>query len=295
MMTGPFKRIGLFAKPAGSDIAETLQQLITFLQSRQIEVVAEESCKQILSKSKVKLLPDDQIGQNADLVIVVGGDGSLLKAARAIVDNLIPIIGINRGNLGFLADVNPHDFETTIGQILDGEFHSEYRTMLHATIIKEKKLISKHLALNDVVLHHGDIARLIEFEVFIDGQFVLDQRSDGIITATPTGSTAYALSGGGPIIYPTLDVLCMVPMFPHTLSARPLVINKQSKIKLVVAQHNKTDAKVSCDGQTHMTLTAGDELHIQAHNNSLHLLHPKSYNYYNILREKLGWNLKFSK
>jgi NAD+ kinase len=290
-----FTRIGIFSKPNLNAIGTTLQQLINFLQQRKHSVIIEDHCQDKIMNSGIKFLPSDQIGKNCDLVIVVGGDGSMLKAARAIVDDMIPVIGINRGNLGFLADVDPSNLETTLTEILDGAYISEHRTVLNAKILKNKQVVSEHLALNDVVLHHGDIARLIEFEVYIDDQFVLDQRSDGIITCTPTGSTAYALSGGGPIVYPTLDVLCIVPMFPHTLSARPVVIDKDSKIRLVVADQNKVDAKISCDGQTHMSLTSGDELHIQAHHHTLHLLHPKDYNYYNVLREKLGWNLKFNK
>lgn len=294
-MTTTFDRIGVFSKPAGNKVPDTLQHLLEFLSKRNHKVIVEESSRNLVSQPNVEFMSSDIIGANCDLIVVIGGDGSLLKAARAIVDNKIPVIGINRGSLGFLADINPADLETTLTKILDGEYYSEYRTMLHASIIKENKVVSQHLALNDVVLHHGDIARLIEFEVYIDSQFVLDQRSDGIITATPTGSTAYALSGGGPIIYPSLDVLCMVPMFPHTFSARPIVINKNSKIRLVVSKQNIVDAKVSCDGQTHMTLAAGDELHIQANQNALHLLHPKDYNYFTTLREKLGWNINFKK
>lgn len=272
-MAGQFTRIGIFSKPHGQDIAETVQHLQSFLKNRKHEVVKD-------------------IGTDCDLVIVVGGDGSMLKAARSIVDYNIPIIGINRGNLGFLADINPQFLEQTLEPILQGEYQEELRTMLHATVIKDQKLQSEHLALNDVVLHHGDIARLIEFQVYIDDQFVLDQRSDGLITATPTGSTAYALSGGGPIIYPTLDVLSLVSMFPHTLSARPIVVNKNSTIRLVVTQRNDIAAKFSCDGQSHMSLNSGDEILIKAHVNNLRLLHPKGYSYYKVLQEKLGWNLK---
>lgn len=290
-MTGPFPRIGLFSKPTGADIGETLQHLAKFLQHRQHTVFVEEDSAQILVNQSFTFLASNKIGQECDLIIVIGGDGSLLKAARAIANDQIPIIGINRGNLGFLADVNPHALEETLTPILNGEYIEEQRTMLHATIMHKKQAVSSHIALNDIALHHGDIARLIEFEIYIDDQFVVDQRADGLITATPTGSTAYALSGGGPIIYPTLDVLVMVPMFPHTLSSRPIVIKKDSVIKLVISDNNKNAAKISCDGQTHTTLHAGDEIHIRANPNDLRLLHPKNYNYYTILREKLGWNI----
>lgn len=294
-MTGQFKRIGLFSKPVGDDIAETLNHVANFLQRRKHQICIDETSATLLTTPGVSIVPSAKFAQQCDLAIVIGGDGSMLKAARAITDAKIPIIGINRGKLGFLADVNPNQLEETLSAILDGQYQEEQRMMLQATIIKNQKIVSKHLALNDVVLHHGDIARLIEFEVFVDDQFVIDQRSDGLITASPTGSTAYALSGGGPIVYPTLDVITLVPMFAHTLSARPIVINKNSKIKLLISPLNKIYANLSCDGQTHMTLNAGDEVHIQAHTNSLRLLHPKNYSYFNVLREKLGWNLKFNK
>jgi NAD+ kinase len=294
-MTGLFPRIGLFSKSTGENIGEALNHVADFLSQRNHQLLIEESSASLLTVAKATAYPSDKIGQHCDLVIVIGGDGSLLKAARAIVNNKIPIIGINRGNLGFLADVNPQNIEATLSKILDGKYYSEDRTMLTAAIVRDKNPISEHLALNDVVLHHGDIARLIEFEIYIDNQFVVDHRSDGLIVSTPTGSTAYALSGGGPIIYPTLDVLSLVPMFPHTLSARPIVISKNSVIRLVITPSNRIDIKISCDGQTHMSLSANDEIHIRAHNNSLRLLHPQEYNYFDLLREKLGWNIKLTK
>lgn len=294
-MTGPFARVGIFSKPAGEDIAETLQQLTNFLLKRGHKVIIEESSTLNSLKQNIAIAAAHKIGHECDLVIVIGGDGSMLKAARAIVDFQIPVIGVNRGNLGFLADINPQQLEDTLTPILDGIFIEDQRTILNASIVQEQQTVAQHLAVNDVVLHHGDIARLIEFEVFINDQFVLDQRSDGIITSTPTGSTAYALSGGGPIIYPSMDVLSLVPMFPHTLSARPIVVSNTSKIRLVISKQNKFDAKLSCDGQMHMSLSTGDEVHIQAHKNRLRLLHPKSYDYYAVLRQKLGWNLKMQK
>ena len=290
-----FPRIGLFPKSAGAYIAETLNHLAEFLIKRKHKLFIEQSNAALLSHLPVTALASDKIGAQCDLIVVVGGDGSLLKAARAIADNNIPIIGINRGQLGFLADINPHELEQTLTPILNGEYYEEQRTLLCAQIVQNKQLTSMHLALNDVVLHHGDIARLIEFEIYINDQFVVDHRADGLITSTPTGSTAYSLSGGGPIVYPTLDVITLMPMFPHTLSARPIVVHKNSKIRLVITPSNRIDAKISCDGQTHLSLTANDEVHIQAHNNSLRLLHPKSYNYFAVLREKLGWNINLTK
>lgn len=289
-MSGPFQRIGIFSKPTGEGISDTLKLTCDFLQKRGHQIILDE----ISSKRMNSTLPvtqADQIGAQCDLVIVIGGDGSLLKAARAVANNKIPVLGVNGGNLGFLADVKPQNLNNTLGPILEGQYYEEYRTMLHATIVQNGVAKDGHLALNDVVLHHGDIARLIEFQIFINDQFVVSQRADGVITSTPTGSTAYALSGGGPIVFPTLKVLTLLPMFPHALNTRPIVIDQSSKIRLILDPKNTIDAKFSCDGQTHISLSAGDEVHIEANQNQLRLLHPKTYNYYALLREKLGWNL----
>jgi NAD+ kinase len=292
-MTERFPTIGIFAKTSGQHIAETIKHTCDFLQKRGHKVVFDATSANMLDiPTNIERLASHEIGKFCDLVIVVGGDGSLLKAARAIVNHNIPILGVNRGNLGFLADVNPNDLNNTLGPILDGEYFEEQRVVLHATLIQEQKTHDGHLAINDIVVHHGDIARLIEFQVYINDQFVVDQRADGIIASTPTGSTAYALSGGGPIVYPTLDVLSLVPMFPHALNTRPIVIDKTSKIRIILNHSNRIDAKFSCDGQMHITLKPGNEVHLQANKNNLRLLHPRNYNYFVALQKKLGWNVK---
>ncbi len=285
-----FQRIGIFTKPTGEGISETLANTCAFLQQRGHTVILDEIAAERIH-GNFSVCPAAQLGAACDLIIVIGGDGSLLKAARAVVNDQVPILGINGGHLGFLADVRPQDLRHSLGSILDGAFYEEQRTMLNATIMQNGRAEDNFLALNDIVLHHGDIARLIDFQIYIDDQFVVAQRADGVITSTPTGSTAYALSGGGPIVYPTLDVITLLPMFPHALNSRPIVINKNSKIRLVLSRNNSIDAKFSCDGQTHISLKAGDEVHIEANKKSLRLLHPKTYNYFNMLREKLGWNL----
>lgn len=286
-----FPRIGIFAKPTGDNITAYIQDCYNFLQQRGHGVVFDKNSAHRLPQLKATVVTDQTIGNLCDLAIVIGGDGSLLKTARLIANHGIPAIGINGGNLGFLADIKPQDIIDVLTPILDGQYYEEQRVMLNASIVQDKNHIQDHLALNDVVMHHGDIARLIEFQIYIDDQFVVDQRADGVITSTPTGSTGYALSGGGPIVYPTLDVITLMPMFPHALNTRPIVIDKNSKIRLVLNQSNKMHAKFSCDGQVHITLNAGDEVHIVANKHKLRLLHPKNYNYFAILRNKLGWNL----
>ena len=290
-MTNKFPRIGLFAKNDDIAINESLMQVIHFLATKKTQIFIETSAAASLQNThQFETKSADIIGKFCDLIIVIGGDGSLLKASRCILDYSIPILGINRGRVGFLADIPPNKLEEHLTAILAGEYQEDNRCVLKTEIIHNAKKISTHYAINDIVLYNGNIARMIEFEVLIDGQFVVKQRSDGIIIATPTGSTAYALSGGGPILYPTLPAISLVPMFPHTLSSRPIVISDSCNIQLVVPDKQTTLPKISFDGQTHLDLAATDQINICKHNKPLRLLHPKNYNYFAMLREKMGWH-----
>lgn len=292
-MISPFSRIGLFAKPGDELVANTFAHLIGFLEGLEFSLFIESDSAKIVDRkvrANAKTKSRKDIAEFCDLIIVVGGDGSLLNTARSIVDYNVPILGINRGRLGFLADINPKDLEENLKAILAGDFEQEERELLQASIIRGESKVAENCALNDVVLFSGSIARMIEFEIFIDNHFVLQQRSDGIIAATPTGSTAYALSGGGPILYPTIDAFCLVPMFPHTLSNRPIVVKNTSQIKIVISEQ-KISPTVSFDGQEHIELKPSDEVVIKHHPTKVKLLHPKGYNYFAVLREKLGWNV----
>lgn len=289
-----FQRIGLFAKHNNTSVLDTFEKLIHFLGKRGHHLSIEQQSATLLPKADffqgMHTIPREQLGENVDLVIVVGGDGSLLNAARAIVANQVPIVGINRGRLGFLADILPHSMEQELHAILDGDYLEEQRFLLNAHIIRDGEIIAESTALNDVVLYTGSTARMIDFEVYIDNQFVLRQQADGIITATPTGSTAYALSAGGPILYPTLKALTITPLCPHTLSSRPIVVDSRSDIRLVVTPNNDIKPKLSCDGQSHFDLEAGDQIAIQKYPVELTLIHPKTHEYFSVLREKLGWS-----
>jgi len=293
-MTTPFKTIGLFAKYNSDEALESLNNVIEFLQGKDVNLLLEEKSASLFKKSPLPVENLDTISQKAELMIVVGGDGSLLNAGRTIVNHQTPIVGVNRGKLGFLADVSPTALKETLSPILEGEYIEEERILLNCSINQKGTKTHVGTALNDIVMYNGDVARMIEFDVFIDDQFVLHQRSDGLITATPTGSTAYALSGGGPIMYPTLDALTLVPMFPHTLSSRPIVVSDNSQIKLVIPDAVEFNPKISCDGQIHIDLEPGDEILIEKHEKKLRLIHPSSYNYFSVLRKKLGWNVKAS-
>lgn len=303
-LQSPFPRIGLFAKHNDKNIEEIFEKLVNFLVNQHHSVTIETISATLLPPKLLQsnrpqsitfpvaptVTPREQLGQNVDLVIVLGGDGSLLNAARAVVHYNVPILGINRGRLGFLADILPQEMESKLGPILQGDYTEERRFLLSAEIVRKQQTIAKSEALNDIVLYAGNIARMIEFEVYINQQFVLRQRADGLITATPTGSTAYALSGGGPILYPTLDTLVLVPMLPHTLSSRPIVVSNTFEIKLVVSENNEIAPKLSFDGQNHFDLLPGDHILIHKHDHELKLIHPKDHDYFSILRKKLAWS-----
>jgi NAD+ kinase len=279
-MSSNFPVIGLFAKP-NQDMQVVLNDLIAFLRKGG-------------HKFDIKTLTTKEIVAKANLIIVIGGDGSLLHTAREIVDYDIPVVGINRGKLGFLADIKPHHIANELNEILDGHYIEESRTMLAVKILSQAGTIKHSLALNDVVLFNGSLSKMLEFDIYVDNQYVMYQRADGLITSTPTGSTAYSMSGGGPILYPTLNAITLLPMFAHTLSTRPLVINDHCEIKLELFEHNNIEPKISCDGQVHISLECSDKIYIKKHNKHLRLIHPKNYNYFQTLREKLGWNLNLT-
>jgi NAD+ kinase len=201
----------------------------------------------------------------------------------------VPVLGINRGQLGFLTDIKPEELETQLKPILNGAYREEKRFLIEASVKQEGLYSDQGNALNDIVLFPGQTAQLIEFELYIDKQFVYSQRSDGLIISTPTGSTAYSLSAGGPIMQPHLNVLVLVPMFPHTLTSRPIVIDADSEIMILVADFNKTNPRLSYDGQSHTSLMPGAEIKIRKQARPLRLIHPYNHDYYEVLRTKLHW------
>ncbi len=290
-----FKKIGLFAKFDSIPIAQTLEKLISFLLERDYQLSIEQNSAaklnpKVLNSHSVSIIAREELGKHSDLVIVVGGDGSFLNAARAVVPYKIPMLGINRGRLGFLADILPQDMEKDITEILSGHYMEEHRSLLQVHVKRDNNIIAEGIALNDIVLFSGNVARMIEFEVIINDQLMLRQRSDGLITATPTGSTAYALSGGGPILYPTLGAFVLVPMFPHTLTSRPIVVENNRVIEVHININNEIFPKLSCDGQLHFDLKPNDRLFIEKYPIELKLIHPKHHDYFMVLREKLGWS-----
>jgi NAD+ kinase len=287
----PFKTIGLISKRTQAESLKTSEKLIDDLaQLGHHWVIADDLTGLITApKAHCRFLPLRDLGKHCDLIVVIGGDGHFLSAARSVFQNKVPLVGINRSRLGFLADIVPSDLPGKLLDILQGEYQTEERRLLKGAVYRDNTLVFEENALNEIVLHPGGIARMIEFEIFIDGHFVLKQRSDGLIASTPTGSTAYALSGGGPIVTPTLDTTILVPMFPHTLSSRPLVVNGQSRIELILIPENTLHPRLSWDGHHHLDLSPGDRVVVTQHPCKLQLLHPKDYDYFSTLREKLGW------
>lgn len=286
-----FDVIGIVGKPRHESALETHLAVYNWLKDRHYTLLVEENIASQLQLPQGKSLAE--IGEQADLVIVIGGDGNMLGMARHFAQYHVPLIGINRGNLGFLTDIAPQSaFEQLYSCLERGEYVLEERFLLEATVERNGKKIASHNALNEVVVHPNQVARTIEFEVYIDGKFAFAQRSDGLIIATPTGSTAYSLSAGGPILTPNLNAIALVPMYPHTLSSRPLVIDGDSHISLRFAQYNHPNLEVSCDGQVDLPFSPEDRIIVRKSAEKLQLLHLKDYNYFTVLGSKLGWASK---
>lgn len=285
-----FRNIGIIGRLGSKKVIETVRRLKRYLVEEGYHVILQDRIADVMPGHGMQVCTQKLLGEICDLVIVVGGDGSLLGAARALAKHNTPVLGINRGRLGFLTDISPDEhMEEAIQAVLDGEYIEEQRFLLDAEIKRDGVSIATSEALNDVVLHPGKSARMIAFDLYVEGQFVHHQRADGMIVSSPTGSTAYALSGGGPIMHPKLDAIVLVPMFPHTLSSRPIVVDGNSEIKLVIGDSNETYPTVSCDGQKHLPCAPGDAVTIRKKPHKLKLIHPKDHNFYEICRTKLGW------
>jgi NAD+ kinase len=288
-MTTEFKRVGIVSKFSDVTIGATIETLAAFLTARNHQVVLDESAAKTLPRTTLETTTIKQLGQRCDLVIVVGGDGTLLHAARSLAAHGIPLVGINLGRLGFLTDISPDDMLQRLGEILDGQYHEEKRFLLRAMIERNGEIIQESNAFNDVVIHKWNSVRMIEFETYVNGLLVNSQRSDGLIVSTPTGSTAYALSGGGPILHPALNAIVLVPVCPHTLSNRPLVIDGDSIIELMVKHSDLAHVRITMDGQTNFGIEEGDIVRIVKKEKPVRLFHPKDHDHFQILRAKLRW------
>ena len=279
-----FNHIGLIVKTnITPDLVTTLRDLSGHLDRRGICVYADEQGGRLLG---MEGHDTSRLADICDLIIVVGGDGTLLSAARDMADREVPLLGINLGRLGFLVDISPASMIVTVDAVLAGEYEEDRRMLLSGEIAGQPPM----LALNDVVLHKWNVARMIEFETWIDGNFVYTQRSDGLIISTPTGSTAYALSGGGPLLSPSLQAIALVPICPHTLSNRPIVIDAASTIEIsVCGGTDPADVRITSDGAKILHIARGEKLTVRRHDTPVRLLHPVGHDHFNVLRAKLGW------
>ena len=284
-----FKTLGVIGKRTDPEVVPTLRALVDYLARRKVRIVLDDGAARHL-KTDLDVHPRADIGAHIDLAVAVGGDGTLLDVSRALAGHDVPVLGINLGRLGFMVDVKPEDMEQTLDQVLAGHYQREERLLLEATIHRKDGTAGEAVeALNDAVVRNKDFARVLQFDTYLDGVFISHHRADGIIVATPTGSTAYALSGGGPVLHPALEALALVPICPHTLSDRPLVVESTHTIDVVVSEENTTKALFTADGQSNQTLEAGDRVRIRRAKRRLALIHPQGYDYFKILRNKLRW------
>ncbi|OIR02837.1 NAD kinase [mine drainage metagenome] len=288
-MKTSFNTVAIIGKFMNADALHKMQadlvNLARHLQSHHLAVYVEENTAQHAQINGFDTVPLSDVGDKADLAIVMGGDGTMLSVGRSLINANVPLVGINRGRFGFLTDLRAEDMLPSIDRILAGDFIEESRMLLATQVFRKGKLCHSGYALNDVVIKSG--LRLIELEVDIDQKFVYKQRSDGLILTTPTGTTAYALSAGGPILHPNLEAITLVPICPHTLSNRPITVNSDSKIEVTLVQFD--EAQLSIDGQFNVTLEVGDVIKVQRADKNITLLHLSDYCYFDMLRNKLNW------
>lgn len=289
-MQNQFNTIGIFGKNSAPHIAEAMATLHKFLQQRGHTVIVDSKSVGLLNADTVQSCAADLLGESCDLVIAIGGDGTFLAAARAIVKYDIPLIGINLGRLGFLVDISPEHIHLKLAKILEGDYLAEKRYLLQTKIIREQQIIHQETAVNEVVVHRWVTPSLIEITTHINGVFLNSQRSDGLIISTPTGSTAYALSAGGPILHPALNALVLVPLSPHTLSNRSIVIDDSAEIEISFCQTKQINALVTCDHLEIPDVLISDKILIKKHPQVIKILHPKDHDFFHILRKKLSWS-----
>ncbi|MGH9914591.1 MAG: NAD(+)/NADH kinase [Pyrinomonadaceae bacterium] len=286
------KTIGIIVKPNQPDAISVVRRIHEILKERDIELVGEEGFVHALLnqkvESKVRVLDREEFIKTADLVLVLGGDGTMIATARLIGDRELPVLGVNYGRLGYLAEFKLEELFTALESIIDGNFKLESRVMLEAELYREGKLIASHRVLNDVVISKSALARIIEIEIRLNDLFVNIFRADGLIVSTPTGSTAYNLSAGGPVIYPSMKAVVITPICPHTLSNRPLVIPDDASIE-VRLNRLPEEVALTLDGQVGITLETGDRVLIGKSQTSFNLVQPPSRNYFDVLRDKLLW------
>ena len=289
-MKKEFNVVAIVARRLTDRILESITRIDVLLNEMGIQTLLEEK---VLSALKLDrgdgVVTRAELGGVADLVIVVGGDGSILGVSRDLAGSGVPVVGVNRGSLGFLAAIAPGDIEEKFEQILSGGYSIEDHFLLEAQVFRDDVLVASSTALNDVVVNPSSMSRMMEFDLLVNEEFVYNQRSDGIIVASPTGSTAYSLSAGGPIMHPGLDAVVVVPMFPHTLTSRPLVVSGDSTVMVRIIDAAEGAPQLSCDSQINLPLEVGDVVKVGKSEEPLNLLYPAGHSFYESCRSKLDW------
>jgi NAD+ kinase len=281
------KKIGIVSKPKKAEIREIVPQLVEWLRERDIEVSIDKETGSILESSE-KCLTRNELPGKVDLLVVLGGDGTLLAAARALYRREVPIFAVNLGDLGFLTVITQDELYPALEGVLSGNYRSERRVQIEGELVRTDEVLSTFRALNDVVLNKGAIARIQDFEVYADGEFISNYKSDGLIVATPTGSTAYSLAAGGPVVSPSVEAFIITPICAHTLTNRPLVLRDTALIEIVVKSQREA-AYLTVDGQVGIATHSEDIIRVRKSDSYVELIQPPQRNYYEILRQKLKW------
>jgi NAD+ kinase len=294
-MNSKFRHVALIGKyqtissgAAGASSRQALEEIAQFLNAAGCEVVFEHDTARNMGISGYPTLSVSMIGSQCDLGLVVGGDGTMLAIGRQLACFGVPLIGVNQGRLGFITDIRFEDFAATLGPMLQGEYEEEQRSLIHGKVMRDSHCVFDALAMNDVVINRGATSGMVELRVEVDGHFVANQRADGLIIATPTGSTAYSLSAGGPLLHPSIPGWVLAPIAPHTLSNRPIVISNTAEVAIEIASGR--DASASFDMQSIASLMHGDRIVVNRSDHHVRFLHPKGWSYFDTLRQKLHWN-----
>ncbi|MCC8401346.1 NAD kinase [Paraburkholderia sp. MMS20-SJTN17] len=287
-VTSQFKTVALVGRSNTPGIGEPLTELAACIAKLGLEVVFEADTAAEIGVTDYPTLPPGEIGARADVAVVLGGDGTMLGIGRQLAPYRTPLIGINHGRLGFITDIPISDMRETVPQMLSGNFEREERMLLEARIVRDGTPIYHALAFNDVVVNRSGFSGMAELRVSVDGRFMYNQRSDGLIVATPTGSTAYSLSSQGPILHPQLQGIVLVPIAPHALSNRPIVLPDESKVSIQIVSGREVN--VNFDMQSFTSLELGDTIEVRRSRHTVPILHPVGYSYYATLRKKLHWH-----
>ena len=283
-----FQTIALVGKYQSHEVAAALGELVAILREHRRTVLIEASTAASLGNLGARVASYEEIGTQADLAVVAGGDGTMLNTARRLAEYSVPMVGVNQGRLGFMTDIGRDGVREAMAAILAGDFSREERLLLSAMVVRDGEVVFRSEALNDVVVNKGELGRMIEMEVKIDGELIHVLRADGLIISTPTGSTAYALSANGPILHPSVAGIAIVPLCPHALSNRPITVSDASRLEIgLIPPH---DARIHFDGQTGFDARTGDSVQLQRSPNSVILVHPPGYSYFAMLRQKLHWS-----